>query len=119
MTLSVLPVTSDQNQTFEVSLPIDSANRRLKFFFSWNPVGQYWQFDLFDLNNNGVQLLSNMPVFSIDYPYNNIILRYEYKEVGSLYLVNVGNSKSGNADRPNIDNLGTDWVMVWGDTPYV
>lgn len=119
MTLSILPVTSDQNQTFEVSLPIDSNNRRLKFFFSWNPVGQYWQFDLFDQNKEGIQLLSNMPVFSIDAPYNNIILRYEYKEVGSLYLVNVGNSSGDIKDRPNINNLGTDWVMVWGDTPYV
>lgn len=119
MTLSVLPVNSDQNQTFEVSLPIDSKNRRLKFFFSWNPVGQYWQFDLFDQNNGGAQVLSNMPIYAIDYPYNNIILTYEYKEVGSLYLVNVGDSASEDNDRPHIDNLGTDWVMVWGDTPYV
>lgn len=119
MTLSVLPVTSDPNQTFEVSLPVDSTNKRLKFFFSWNPIGQYWQFDLFDQNRNGAQLLSNIPVFPIDFPYNNTILRYEYKEIGSLYLVNVGDSTSESNDRPNINNLGTDWVMVWGDTPYV
>jgi hypothetical protein len=119
MTLTVLPVTSDPNQTFEVSLPIDGRNRRLKFFFNWNPIGQYWQFDLYDQNNEGIQLLSNMPVYSIDYPYNNIILRYEYKEVGSLYVVNVGDSTSFTADKPNLNNLGSEWLMIWGDTPYV
>lgn len=115
--LSVLPVNSSPNQTFEVSLPIDSQNRRFKFFFSWNPVGQYWQFDLYDIEGEEKQLLSNMPVCPIDYPYNNTILRYEYKEIGSLYVVNVGDTS--NLQRPGINNLGTDWVLVWGDTPYV
>ena len=116
MVLSVLPVNSSQNQTFEASLPIDDKNRRFKFFFSWNPIGQYWQFNLYDQNKDGIQVLNNMPIFSIDYPYNNIILIYEYKEIGSLYLVNIGNASG---DRPSISNLGTDWIMVWGDTPYV
>lgn len=116
MVLSVLPVNSSPNQTFEVSLPIDSQNRKFRFFFSWNPIGQYWQFDLYDINNNGVQLLSNMPVGPINYPYNNVLIRYVYKEIGSLYIINVSDVVY---DRPHLNNLGTDWVLVWGDTPNV
>lgn len=119
MVLSVLPINSTQNQTFECSLPIDGKNRRFKFFFSWNPVGQYWQLDLYDQSRDSIQVLNKMPIFSIDYPYNNIIIRYEYREIGSLYLVNIGETASEFNDRPNLNNLGTDWVAVWGDTPYV
>lgn len=116
MTLSVLPVNNDFNQTFEVSLPIDSKNRKLKFFFSWNPVGEYWQFDLYDQNDGGKQLLSNKVICPIDFPMNNILLTYEYKEIGSLYVVNIGKDTS---DRPSPKGFSTSWVLVWGDTPYV
>ena len=118
MVLSVLPVNSTPNQTFEASLPIDQQNRKFKFIFTWNPVGRYWQLDLFDQNNGGLQLLNKMPIFAINYPYNNIIVRYKYKEIGSIFLVNINENSSPLEDRPNIDNLGTDWVVVWGDTPY-
>ena len=116
MTLSILPVTSGPNQTFEVSLPIDSLNRRFKFVFSWNPIGRYWQFDLYDQNKDGELVLLNKPIFSIDKPYDNILLTYEYKEIGSLYVINVGGVSE---DRPGQNNLGVDWFLVWGDTPYV
>ena len=115
MTLSVLPVNSNPNQTFECTLPVDGSNRRFKFFFEWNPIGRYWQFDLFDLNNNDEQLLNKQPVYSIDYPYNNIISTYTYKEIGSLYVV----ATLPNSDRPDFTNLGSDYVLVWGDTPNV
>lgn len=115
MVLSVLPVNSDPNQTFECSLPIDDKNRRFRFFFEWNPIGEYWQFDLYDLNQGGKQLLNKQVVCSIDYPYNNILKTYTYKELGSLYVISLLPSK----DRPGYNNLGTDYVLVWGDTPDV
>lgn len=116
MTLSVLPINSEPNQTFECSLSIDTSNKRFKFFFSWNPIGAYWQFDLFDQNNGGVQVLSNQPIYPVEFPHNNIIWSYTYKGIGSLYVVNVGDAKG---DRPGLKNLGTEWVLVWGDTPNV
>lgn len=115
MVLSVLPVVSEPNQTFECTLPVDEKNRKFRFFFQWNPIGEYWQFNLYDLNNNGNQVLNNQVVYCINYPYNNIIKKFLYKEIGSLYVVSTGTNK----DRPNFTNLGTDFILIWGDTPDV
>ena len=73
MSLSVLPVTATPNQTFECTLPIDNGNKRFRFFFEWNPIGDYWQFDLYDLST-GNQLLNKQAVYSISYPYNNKLI---------------------------------------------
>lgn len=116
MTFSILPVDNEPNQTFECSLPIDSNNRRLKFFFSWNVIGEYWQFDLYDQNNDGAQLLSNQVICPIEAPYNNILWSYTYKEIGSLYLVNISDA---DGERLSLKNLGSDWLLIWGDTPNV
>lgn len=115
MSLSVLPVVATPNQTFSCTLPVDGQNKRFKFFFEWNPIGDYWQFDLYDLST-GNQLINKQAVYSIDYPYNNIISNFQYKGIGSLYVVNL-NGTSG--DRPNLDNLGVDYSLIWGDTPDV
>lgn len=116
MNLSILPVDTQPNQTFECSLPVDDKNRRFKFFFSWNAIGQYWQFDLYDQNQDNIQLLSNQVVCPINAPYNNILWSYTYKEIGSLYVINVSDVSG---DRPGLQNLGSDWLLVWGDTPSV
>lgn len=115
MVLSVLPVNSTPNQIFECTLPVDSQNRRFKFLFEWNPIGEYWQFDLFDLTT-GEQKINKQVVDCINYPYNNIIRRFLYKEIGSLYVVSLtGNNK----DRPGYEDLGNNFSLIWGDTPDV
>lgn len=113
MSLSVLPVISTPNQTFECTVPVDGGNKRFRFIFEWNPIGSYWQFDLYDLST-GYQLLNKQAVYGISYPYNNIISNFRYKEIGSLYVVNLSGTSN---DRPNYENLGTEYSLVWGDTP--
>ena len=114
MTLSIIPVTSDPNQTFECTLPIDGNNRRFKFFFEWNPIGSYWQFDLYDIADNNKQLLNKQPIYIINYPSNNIISNFIYKGIGSLYVVNL----TGKSElRPTLENLSSDYALIWGDTP--
>ena len=81
--------------------------------FEWNPIGEYWQFDLYDIST-GNQLLNKQVVYSITFPYNNIISAFRYKEIGSLYVVNL-NGTSG--DKPNYENLGSEYSLIWGDTP--
>ena len=114
MSLSILSLINSSNQTFESTLPVDSQNRRFHFEFSWNPIANYWQFDLYDINDSNKLLVNKQPIYLIDTPYNNIIASYTYKEIGSLYVINISGK---NLDKPNYDNISDDFVLVWGDTP--
>ena len=112
MTLSVLPIKENINQEFDCTLPIDKKNRRFRFIFQWNPIGEYWQLSVIDMNSN-IEIVNHQPICQISYPYNNIISHLRYKEIGSLYVVNL----NGNNERPNYTNLASDFAIVWGDTP--
>ena len=112
MTLSVLPIQQNINQTFSCNLPIDSQNRQFEFTFEWNPIGDYWQVSIVD-QASGLEVVNHQPICQILFPYNNIISRLSYKRIGSLYIVNL----IGNNDRPTYENLASDFAIVWGDTP--
>lgn len=112
MTLSVLPIQQNINQTFTCNLSIDSQNRQFEFVFEWNPIRDYWQLSVTD-QVSGLEIINHQPICQIDFPYNNIISRYSYKKIGSLYVVNL----SGNKERPTYENLASDFAIVWGDTP--
>lgn len=112
MTLSVLPIKQNINQEFDCTLPIDNKNRQFRFIFQWNPIGDYWQCSITDMANE-VEIVNHQPICQILFPYNNIISHLRYKNIGSLYVVNL----KGGTDRPNYTNLSTDYSLVWGDTP--
>lgn len=112
MTLSVLPIKQSTNQEFDCTLPIDNKNRQFRFVFQWNPIGEYWQLSVTDLTSN-LQIVNNQPICQISYPYNNILSYIRYKNIGSLYVVNL----NGQTNRPNYENLASDFAIVWGDTP--
>lgn len=112
MTLSVLPIKQNSNQTFSCILPIDGKNRQFWFNLEWNALGDYWQLSVKDLVN-GKEVVNNTPLCPINYPYNNIISNLQYKNIGSLYVINL----NGKDTKPTYENLATDFSLVWGDTP--
>ena len=112
MTLSILPIKQSINQTFDCILPINKKNRQFRFVFEWNAIGDYWQLSVTDISNE-VEIVNNQPICQMSYPYNNIISRLSYKDIGSLYLINL----SGKDIRPTYENLASDFSLVWGDTP--
>jgi hypothetical protein len=48
------------------------------------------------------------------YPAANMLAQHAYLAIGSAYLLNVGSS---DADYPGANDLGSDFLLVWGDTP--
>lgn len=103
----VLPVTSQPNQTFKSVIPIGDRNVQLTFKLSFREVLGYWTMDITD--KDGVMLLSNIPLVRC----GNILAQYGYLNLGYLAVVKVNTTVS--SDYPNSDQLGTDFVLVWGE----
>ena len=111
MSYSLIPLTTSPNQTFEATIEIDGINTSLSFFLRYSEIANYW---LLDISKAGVMQVSALSLVPGDYPAGNLMRPYKYLNLGSIYLIK---AFAGNAEEyPGIDTLGSEWVMIWGDT---
>ena len=61
-----------------------------------------------NLINDSVPLLPGIK------PDPNILSQLAYLAIGSCYVINASNTAE---EYPTQDNLGNDFIVVWGDTP--
>lgn len=111
MSWQQIPLTSAPNQTMSVTLTIDNRNRDFILKFSWNQAGQYWVMRISEGNNI---LADSIPLLSGEEPVDNLLAQYAYMGIGSAFIINVSGI---NSDKPDDTNLGSDFILVWGDTP--
>ena len=106
MSQQVIPLDASPNQTWQVSVSINGTVQDFFVNLNFNEVAGYWVMEIADSNQN--LLLSDVPLLC----GLNLLQQYQYLQIGSLYLLNVGNDPS---DSPNSTNLGSSFVLVWGD----
>ncbi len=112
MANQIIPLTTDPNQTFQTTLTVDGKNITLTFDLRYNEEAGCWIMGIEDADGN--LLLDSVPLVPGKYPAANILAQHAYLGIGSAYIINTANSS---ADHPDDTNLGTDFVLVWGDTP--
>lgn len=104
----ILPLTSNPNQTFTSTIPIDGSKIKFNFFLRYNTEAKYWVLDISDSSNTNILASINL-VCGL-----NLLEQYSYLKIGSAYLVKVDNSLID--DSPTEYNLGSKFVLLWGDT---
>jgi hypothetical protein len=102
-----IPLTSDPDQYFTCTLPVDHRNITLFFRIRYNDAAKYWVMTIAD--KNGFVMIDSIPLL----PSKNLLEQYKYMQIGSAYIVKSGKLDT---DRPDDTNLGTDYILVWGDT---
>lgn len=110
MAYKIIPLTSDPDQSFACTIPVNGENLKLGFRVKYNTVGDYWALSIYDKSKKC--LINSLPLVYSEYPAANLLDAYDYLKIGSACLVKVGNSTT---DRPDDTNLGTDFLLVWGD----
>lgn len=110
----VIPLTSDPNQSLKVTLNIDDGLVSLGLFFRYNEIANYWTMAVSDSAGN--LLVDSIPILCSDFPAANLLEQFAYLEIGSVYVINVSGTS---ASSPQSKDLGTDFPLVWGDTPSV
>lgn len=106
-------LTNAPAQAFTSTLQVDGAPLTLNFVFRYNEVANYWVMRVSDQND--VLLLDSVPLVTGNSPACNILGQFAYLEIGSAYVLNVTGVRDSNF--PNSFNLGTGFILVWGDTP--
>jgi hypothetical protein len=107
----IVPVSSFPNQQFQVTLEVNGQVLRLNLTIRFNEMAGYWVLTIADTLNN--ILVDSIPMLTGTWPAANLLKQYQYLQIGSIYIVN--NTNNPTTDYPNSTNLGSDFIMIWGD----
>ncbi|HLH04943.1 MAG TPA: hypothetical protein VKX25_19400 [Bryobacteraceae bacterium] len=110
----VIPLTSAPNQTLTVALSIDGGTVTLRLQLRYNEVARYWVMTISDRLGN--LLVDSIPLLTGFYPAANLLQQQRYLAIGSAYVVNASGVA---AEYPTSANLGSDFQLIWSDTPTV
>jgi len=108
----IVPLTNAPNQTLQVTLNVDGASLTLNLGINFNETASYWTMTISD--DQGNLILDSVPLLVSQYPTANILGQFAYLAIGSAYVVNATGS---GLDSPDSTNLGTDFLLIWSDTP--
>lgn len=110
MAFQIVPLTNAPGQTFTANLLVDGATLVLQLTLRYNEVAGYWVMTVNDQFGN--LLLDSIPLITGSYPGGNLLKQYGYMLIGSCYIINV----AGSTDYPDSSSLGSQFLMLWGDT---
>ena len=108
----IVPLTNAPDQTLAVSLLIDGGTTTLQLRVRYAEVAGYWLMTAQD--RTGVTLLDSLPLVTGYYPAANLLAQHAYLKIGSAFVVNASGIDE---DSPDAANLGSDFVLVWSDSP--
>lgn len=111
MSDQIIPLTASPNQEFAVTVQVDGNPLTLSVVLRWSAMAGYWVMSIF--NSAGRLLLDSIALITGWYPAANLLAQYGYLKIGSAYILNSGTS---NSDYPGVNDLGTGWALLWGDT---
>ena len=109
----IVPLSNSPNQTFNIVVPVDGENRTFKFDLWYNEVAEYWLITATDTKTN-TKLFDNLPLLTSYGEFFNILTQLTYKKIGTAGVL--PNSADFKKSMPNDKNLGTEYVLIWGDT---
>lgn len=112
MAYKIIPLTTNPNQSFSCTLPVDGKNLTLSFTFRYNHIMKYWFMSVSN-HKTKVLILDSIPLVTGEFPAANLLEQYEYLGIGSAAIIptsSIANSF------PDDINLGSEYVLVWGDT---
>lgn len=112
MPSQIVPLTTAPGQTLAVSLSIDNQIVALQLAVRFSEAAGYWVLTISD--HLGNVLLDSIPLITGGYPAANILGQYAYLAIGSAYVINASGTP---LDSPDSTNLGTDFLLLWDDTP--
>lgn len=106
-----IPLTNSPNQSFNVIVPVNDENKDLTLTLNYNEVADYWSLTIAD-TQTGQDLVSQIPMLESYNDFSNILIQLGYLEIGSAFVIALDETP---LFRPNEDDLGTKYILVWGD----
>lgn len=109
----IVPLSNSPNQNLIVPLNIDGVVKDYYLTLRYNEIAGYWAMTVQDQLSKVI--IDSLPMITGEAPSANVLGQFAHLGIGSAYIINASSVQS--PDYPNSGNLGTDFVLIWGDTP--
>jgi hypothetical protein len=109
----IIPLASDPNQNFMMTLYVDGRNIDLEFDIRYNAQSRLWIMGLTDYATGEI-LVDCIPLMTGVYPAGNLLEQFGYLNIGSCCVVKI--DPDCPLEHPDDKTLGTAFVMGWDDT---
>lgn len=107
-----IPLDNTPDQEFNVTVDVGDKNVSLLLHLRYNTVGAFWNMDVAD-GNTGTVLISRVPMLPGNGEAFNMLRQFSHLAIGTAMIMPMADKVS--SDNPDITNLGTDFVLLWGD----
>lgn len=105
--ISEITLSADPNQKYTVAVPGDKRNIEFIITQSFNEQANYWTISIYD--KTGTPIVMDVPLLT----GQDLLEQYQYLNIGSLYVINYGDSTIENPDSKNIaSNFKLLWVLI-------
>lgn len=112
MAWNIVPLETYPDQIIHVTVSSQNENNvQLILHLRYNTEGDFWHMDISDSRNNA--LITGIPLLTGEYPAANILQQFDYLGIGSAIILKM--TEMTEADIPGLTDLGTDFVLAWGD----
>ena len=110
MSLQIIPLDNSPNQSWQVTVNVNGRPVPLAVTLRYNEIARYWVMTLKDQSGN--LILDSVPFITGVGQTQNILGQYTYLAIGSATIFNASGIS---LDYPNNLNLGSDFLLLWGD----
>lgn len=107
-----IPLTTSPDQSFRTKANIRGKNITCGFRVRYNTEGNYWTISMYT-DNYDQNLIDDIVVYAGYTYYNDLLKQYRYKQLGSLYVLP---KKMNTSDYPDMNNINSDYYLIWGDS---
>ena len=111
MAWQYIPLTPFYDQEFSVTVNVNGENIPLIMHLRFNTEGEFWRMDISD-GRTGKMLISGVPLVTGAYPAADRLAQFQHLGIGSMLVLK--NSEMTEADLPGYEDLGTDFLLIWG-----
>lgn len=106
-----IPLYPYPNQTFQCRVPVNGGNKNFRFNLWYNEQAEYWLLTLVDVDKEET-IFANLPLLASKNNFADMITQLDYKMIGMCFVIPQITDK---ASAPDDENLGTGYIMIWGD----
>jgi hypothetical protein len=111
MAWNIIPLDPDPDQEFYVVVEVGRQNIALIIRLRYNTEGECWFMSIKN-PRDGKLLLDSAPLVTGEYPAADMLRQYQYLGLGSAMIIPTTNVPP--TEIPDLSNLGTEFVLVWG-----
>lgn len=112
MAWNVIPLDNTPDQEFNVTVDVDGISIPLFLHLRFNTEGQFWHMDIADGRDHKM-LVSGIPMLTGEYPAADLLQQFQHIGIGSAVIVE--NTDQTEDENPGMFDLGTDFLLLWGD----